>query len=140
MKLISGLWYSIGPMLVHDSSMPNGGELVLQALTGTGVSFFAISLYAQNTKKDFSFLNGMIFLAMIGIIVLSLVNVFLIGSSLVSLAISFVVVLLTGSYMMSQMSSIINGGETNYIAATVGLYLCIKTNGNKRHPRPSQCL
>ncbi|CAB9540900.1 hypothetical protein [uncultured Gammaproteobacteria bacterium] len=119
------LGYSIGPMLTHYLSMPNGGELVLQALTGTGVSFFAISFYAQNTKKDFSFLNGMIFFAMIGIIVLSLVNVFLIGSSLVSLAISFVVVLLMGAYMLSQMSSIINGGETNYIAATVGLYLAL---------------
>lgn len=119
------LGYSIGPMLTHYLAMPNGGELVLQALTGTGVSFFAISFYAQNTKKDFSFLNGMIFFAMIGVIVLSLVNVFLIESSFVSLAISFVVVLLMGAYMLSQMSSIINGGETNYISATVGLYLAL---------------
>jgi modulator of FtsH protease len=67
----------------------------------------------------------MIFFAMIGVIVLSLVNVFLIESSFVSLAISFVVVLLMGAYMLSQMSSIINGGETNYISATVGLYLAL---------------
>ncbi|CAB5503830.1 Putative TEGT family carrier/transport protein [Bathymodiolus thermophilus thioautotrophic gill symbiont] len=119
------LGYSIGPMLAHYLAMPNGGELVLQALTGTGVSFFAISFYAQNTKKDFSFLNGMIFFAMIGVIVLSLVNAFLVESSFVSLAISFVVVLLMGAYMLSQMSSIINGGETNYISATVGLYLAL---------------
>lgn len=119
------LGYSIGPMLTYYLSMPNGGELVLQALTGTGVSFFAISFYAQNTKKDFSFLNGMIFFGMIGIIVLSLINVFFIESSFVNLAISFVVVLLMGAYMLSQMSAIINGGETNYIAATVGLYLAL---------------
>lgn len=119
------LGYSLGPMLAYYLAMPNGASLVMQALTGTGVSFFAISFYAQNTKKDFSFLNGMIFFAMIGVIVLSLVNVFLIESSFVSLAISFVVVLLMGAYMLSQMSAIINGGETNYISATVGLYLAL---------------
>ena len=66
------LGYSIGPMLTYYLAMPNGADLVFQALTGTGVSFFAISFYAQNTKKDFSFLNGMIFFAMIGIIVYQL--------------------------------------------------------------------
>ncbi len=123
---ISGLLgYSIGPLLSHYLSLPNGAELVLQALTGTGVSFFAISFYAKTTKKDFSFLNGIIFFAMVGVIVLSLVNIFLIESSFMGLAISFVVVLLMGAYMLSQMSSIINGGETNYIVATVGLYLAL---------------
>ena len=119
------LGYSLGPMLTHYLAMPNGASLVMQALTGTGVSFFAISFYAQNTKKDFSFLNGMVFFAMVGIIVLSLVNVFFIESSFVSLAISFAVVLTMGAFMLSQMSAIINGGETNYISATVGLYLAL---------------
>lgn len=119
------LGYSLGPMLTHYLAMPNGASLVMQALTGTGVSFFAISFYAQNTKKDFSFLNGMIFFAMVGIIVLSLVNIFFIESSFVGLAISFAVVLIMGAFMLSQMSAIINGGETNYISATVGLYLAL---------------
>ena len=119
------LGYSIGPMLTHYLAMPNGADLVFQALTGTGVSFFAISFYAQNTKKDFSFLNGMIFFAMIGIIVLSIINFFFIESSGFSLFMSFAVVLIMGAYMLSQMSSIINGGETIYIVATVGLYLAL---------------
>ena len=119
------LGYSLGPMLTHYLAMPNGASLVMQALTGTGVSFFAISFYAQNTKKDFSFLNGMIFFAMVGIIVLSLVNIFFIESSFVGLAISFAVVLIMGAFMLSQMSAIINGGETNYISATVDLYLAL---------------
>jgi len=119
------LGYSIGPMLTYYLAMANGADLVFQALTGTGVSFFAISFYAQNTKKDFSFLNGMIFFAMIGIIVLSLINFFFIESSGFSLFMSFAVVLIMGAYMLSQMSSIINGGETNYISATVGLYLAL---------------
>ena len=119
------LGYSLGPMLTHYLAMPNGASLVMQALTGTGVSFFAISFYVQNTKKDFSFLNGMIFFAMVGIIVLPLVNIFFIESSFVSLAISFATVLTMGAFMLSQMSAIINGGETNYISATVGLYLAL---------------
>ena len=119
------LGYSIGPMLTYYLSMPNGADLVFQALTGTGVSFFAISFYAQNTKKDFSFLNGMIFFAMIGIIVLSIINFFFIESSGFGLFMSFAIVLIMGAFMLSQMSSIINGGETNYISATVGLYLAL---------------
>jgi len=119
------LGYSLGPMLTHYLAMPNGASLVMQALTGTGVAFFAISFYAQNTKKDFSFMGGMIFFAMVGVIVLSLINVFFIESSFVSLAISFAIVLLMGAFMLMKMSSIINGGERNYIAATVGLYLSL---------------
>ena len=119
------LGYSIGPMLTYYLAMPNGADLVFQALTGTGVSFFAISFYAQNTKKDFSFMNGMIFFAMIGIIVLSIINFFFIESTGFSLFMSFAIVLIMGAYMLSQMSSIINGGETNYIVATVGLYLAL---------------
>ncbi|SFV86638.1 Putative TEGT family carrier/transport protein [hydrothermal vent metagenome] len=119
------LGYSLGPMLTHYLAMPNGASLVMQALTGTGVAFFAISFYAQNTKKDFSFMGGMIFFAMVGVIVLSLINVFFIESSFVSLAISFAIVLLMGAFMLMKMSSIINGGERNYIASTVGLYLSL---------------
>jgi modulator of FtsH protease len=117
------LGYSIGPLLGHYLSMANGTELVMQALMGTGVSFFGISYYAQTTKKDFSFMNGMIFFAMIAVIVLSVVNMFFIQSGIVSLGISFAVVMLMGAYLLSQMSSIVNGGETNYISATVGLYI-----------------
>ena len=70
------LGYSIGPMLTHYLAMSNGTSLVMQALLGTGIAFFSISYYAQTTKKDFSFMNGMIFFAMIGIIALSLINFF----------------------------------------------------------------
>ncbi len=119
------LGYSIGPMLAHYLAMPHGADLVFQALTGTGVSFFAISFYAQNTKKDFSFLNGMIFFAMISIIILSIINFFFIESTGFSLFMSFAIVLIMGAFMLSQMSSIVNGGETNYIVATVGLYLAL---------------
>lgn len=121
---ISGLLgYSLGPLLGHYLSMASGTELVMQALIGTGVSFFGISYYAQTTKKDFSFMNGMVFFGMIAVIILSIVNVFFIQSGIMSLGISFAVVMLMGAYLLSQMSSIVNGGEANYITATVGLYI-----------------
>jgi modulator of FtsH protease len=117
------LGYSIGPMLNHYLTMPNGASLVMQALIGTGTAFFAISFYAQTSKKDFSFLNGMVFFGVVGILVLSIVNIFFIQSPMFHLVISFGIVLLMGAYLLSQMSALINGGETNYIAATVGLYI-----------------
>jgi modulator of FtsH protease len=121
---ISGLLgFSLGPMLGHYLSMPGGSNIVMQALVGTGAAFFSISYYAQNTKKDFSFMNGMIFFGIVGIIIVSLINFFFIESTVLSLTISGIVVLLMGAYLLSQISSIVNGGETNYISATVGLYI-----------------
>lgn len=121
---ISGLLgYSIGPILNHYLSTPSGMDIVMQALMGTGIAFFGISYYAKTSKKDFSFMSGMVFFGIIGIIVLSLVNFFFIESGIMSLAISYAVVLLMGAYLLVQMSQIINGGETNYISATVGLYI-----------------
>ncbi len=97
------LGFSIGPMLTHYLSMPNGADMVIQALTGTGVAFFA----------------------MIAVIVLSLLNFFFLESSAFGLLMSFAIILIMGAFMLSQMSAIINGGETNYISATVGLYLAL---------------
>ncbi len=119
------LGFSIGPLLTYYLAMPNGADLVIQALTGTGIAFFAISFYAQHSKKDFSFLNGMIFFALIAVIVLSLLNFFFLESSAFGLLMSFAIVLIMGAFMLSQMSALINGGETNYISATVGLYLSL---------------
>ena len=117
------LGLSLGPMLSHYLSFASGPSIITQALLGTGVTFFSISYYAQTSNKDFSFLNGMIFFAMIGVIAVSLINVFFVESTIFSLGISAFVVLLMGAYLLSQISSIVNGGETNYISATVGLYI-----------------
>jgi modulator of FtsH protease len=119
------LGFSLGPMLNHYLGMANGSEMIISALGGTGVSFFAISAYAQKSEKDFSFLNGMIFIGMISIIVLSLLNYFFIQSSITSIGISFVVIMLMGAYMLSTVSSIIHGGEKNYISATISIYLAL---------------
>lgn len=119
------LGFSIGPILEHTLAMANGSSVVFNALATTGVAFFGISYYAQKSGKDFSFLNGFLFFAILAVIALSLINIFFIESSLLSLGISFAVVLLMGAFLLSEISSIVNGGETNYVRATVGIYLAL---------------
>jgi modulator of FtsH protease len=119
------LGFSLGPMLNHYLAIPGGSEMVMQALGGTGISFFVLSTYAQNSKTDFSFLNGIIFLGMISAIVLGLLNFFWLQMPMLSIGISFAVILMMGAYMLSTISSVINGGERNYISATISIYLAL---------------
>lgn len=119
------LGFSLGPMLNHYLAIPGGSEMVMQALGGTGISFFVMSTYAQNSKTDFSFLNGIIFIGMISAIVLGLLNFFWLEMPMLSIGISFAVVLMMGAYMLSTISSVIHGGERNYISATISIYLAL---------------
>ncbi len=115
---------SIGPMLQVYLSMPNGPQLVLQALGGTAVIFFALSGYALTTRKDFSFLGGFLFVGLIVAVVAAIANIFL-QIPAMSLAVSSAIVLIMSGLILFDTSRIINGGETNYIRATVALYLSI---------------
>jgi len=119
------LGFSLGPMLNYYLAIPGGTEMVMQALGGTGVSFFVMSTYAQTSKKDFSFLNGIIFIGMVSAIVLGLLNFFWLQMPMLSIGISFAVVLMMGAYMLSTISSVIHGGERNYISATISIYLAL---------------
>ena len=115
---------SLGPMLSHYASMPNGTSLILQALGGTALIFFALSGYALTSKKDFSFMGGFLMVGLIVVIVASLANIFFQIPAL-SLAISSAVIMIMSGLILFDTSRIINGGETNYIRATVSLYLNI---------------
>ena len=115
---------SIGPMLSYYLSMNNGPTMVLQALGGTALVFFSLSAYALNSKKDFSFLGGFLFAGLIMGLVAILANIFLAIPAL-SLTLSVVFVMLMAGYILFDTSRIVNGGETNYIRATVQLYLNI---------------
>lgn len=115
---------AIGPMLNVYLSLPNGPSLVMQALGGTAVIFFALSGYALTTRKDFSFMGGFLFVGLIVIVVASIANIFL-HIPAVSLAISAAAVLVFSGLILFDTSRIINSGETNYIRATVALYLDI---------------
>ena len=115
---------SIGPMLNYYLSMPGGSALVMQALGGTAVVFFGLSAYALTTRKDFSYMGGFLMTGLIVAIVASIANIFL-GIPALSLTISAAIIMIMSGLILFDTSRIINGGETNYIRATVSLYLNI---------------
>jgi len=118
------LGYTLGPLLSLYLKMPNGPLLVGQALALTSGAFVGLSLYALTTRKDFNFLSGFLvtgFFVLMGAILL---NYFAHISGL-SLVISAGIVLFACAAILFQTGSIVNGGETNYIRATVSLYVSI---------------
>jgi modulator of FtsH protease len=121
---------ALGPMLNRYLSLPGGSEMVMQALGGTAIIFFSLSAYVLTTKKDFSFMRGFLFAGMIVVIVGMLGGMvasyfFNVDVSLFRLALSGAIVMLMSGFILFDTSRIINGGETNYIMATVSLYLNI---------------
>jgi modulator of FtsH protease len=115
---------SIGPMLNYYLAMPNGPELVMQALGGTAVVFFGLSAYALTTRKDFSYMGGFLMVGLLVAVVAMIANIFL-NIPALSLTISAAIVMIMSGLILFDTSRIINGGETNYIRATVSLYLDI---------------
>jgi modulator of FtsH protease len=115
---------SIGPMLNYYLAMPNGPELVMQALGGTAVVFFGLSAYALTTRKDFSYMGGFLMVGLLVAVVAMVANIFL-NIPALSLTISAAIVMIMSGLILFDTSRIINGGETNYIRATVSLYLDI---------------
>jgi modulator of FtsH protease len=115
---------TLGPIINYYLQMNGGSEIVMQALGGTGIIFFALSAYAIKSEKDFSFMGGFL---MVGILVAFLAGLgaFFFEMPGLSLAVSAMFVLLMSGLILYQTSEIINGGETNYIMATVTLYVSI---------------
>tara|TARA_R110001606_G_scaffold395664_2_gene568496 strand:- start:108510 stop:109181 length:672 start_codon:yes stop_codon:yes gene_type:complete len=115
---------TLGPIINYYLQMSGGSEIVMQALGGTGIIFFALSAYAIKSEKDFSFMGGFL---MVGILVAFLAGLgaFFFEMPGLSLAVSAMFVLLMSGLILYQTSEIINGGETNYIMATVTLYVTI---------------
>jgi modulator of FtsH protease len=116
--------FSLGPTMNHYLSLPNGSEIVGTALLATGAAFLGLSAYVQVTKKDFAFLGGFLMVGLVGLIVVGLVGLFVPMPGL-SLAISYFSVLVFGGYILYDTSEIISGRQTNYIMATISLYLDI---------------
>jgi modulator of FtsH protease len=114
----------LGPILQVALHLKNGAQLVGMAAGGTGVIFFSLATIATVTKKDFSFMGKFLFIGLILLIVASLANLFFQIPAL-SLTISAIAVLIFSAYILFDVSQIVNGGETNYVMATLGLYLNI---------------
>ncbi|HEX6973012.1 MAG TPA: Bax inhibitor-1/YccA family protein [Vicinamibacterales bacterium] len=119
---IAGL--ALTPILTYAAGFANGGQLVALAGGMTAVIFFALAGYATVTKKDFSFMGKFLFIGLILLVVASLANLFFQIPAL-SLTISSIAVLLFSAYILFDVSRIVNGGETNYVMATMSLFLNI---------------
>ena len=116
---------TLGPMVnMYVHTFSNGTELVMLALGGTGAIFLGLSGYALTTRKDFSFMGGFI---MVGILIAFLAGIgaLIFQIPALSLAVSAMFILLMSGLILYQTSAMVHGGETNYIMATITLYVII---------------
>ncbi len=121
--VITGLLgFGIGPMVAFYLAV--NPSIVMTALGGTGVIFLGLSGYALTTRKDFSFMGGFLMVGMLVIIGASLLNIFM-GIPALSLTVSAAVIMIMSGFILYETSSIIHGGETNYIMATASLFLSL---------------
>lgn len=117
-----GLMLSIS--LTAALQFRNGGSLIAMAAGGTGIIFFSLATLATVSKRDFSFMGKFLFIGLIMLLVASIANIFF-AMPAMSLTISAIAVMLFSAYILYDVSNIVNGGETNYVIATLQIYLDI---------------
>ena len=121
--------FTLGPILNYYMTTTNGANIIMQAMGLTGFIFFSLSGYVLVTKKDFSFLGGFLFTGLMvaigGLLLAWGASFFGYYISGLHLAISAAIVLIMSGYILFDTSRIIHGGETNYVMATVSLYVSI---------------
>jgi modulator of FtsH protease len=118
------LGYTLGPILGFYLSLPNGSNIIMMALGGTAVIFFSMSMIALTSKRDFSFLGKFLFAGILVAFIAGLAAIFF-TIPLLALAVSAVFVLLMTGLILFETQNILRGGETNYIMATVTLYVSL---------------
>ena len=116
--------YTLGPIVGHYLGLPNGGQTVMMAMAGTATIFLGLSGYALSTRKDFSFMGGFLMVGILLAFLSGLAAIFLEIPGL-SLTVSAAFVLLMSGLILYETSNIIHGGETNYVMATVTLFVSI---------------
>ena len=116
--------YTLGPILSHYLGLPNGGQTVMTAMAATAAIFVGLSGYALATRKDFSFMGGFLFVGILVAFLAGLGAIFFQMPAL-SLAVSAMFVLLMSGLILYETSNIVRGGETNYVMATVTLFVAI---------------
>ncbi len=116
--------YTLGPIVSHYLSLPNGGQTVMTAMAATGAIFLGLSGYALTTRKDFSFMGGFLFVGALVAMLAGLGAIFFQIPAL-SLAVSAAFVLIASGLILYETSAIIHGGETNYVMATVSLFVSL---------------
>jgi modulator of FtsH protease len=116
--------YSLGPLLGKMMSLPGGSQSIALALGSTGATFVAMSIWGKVSRRDFSFMGGMLMAGMVVALVLSLAAIFLEMPAL-SLAVSALVALLSAGMILFETQQIVQGGQRNYVLATVSLYVSL---------------
>lgn len=116
--------YLLGPVLSQAIALPAGGQAIAMSLAATGTTFLSLSCWVLMTRRDLSFMGGFLFAGMIIALLAGLAAAFLQIPAL-GLAVSVMVALLSAGLILFETSRIVNGGETNYVLATVGLYVAI---------------
>jgi len=114
----------LGPILQAALHLRNGAQLVGMAAGGTGLIFFSLATIATVTKKDFSFMGKFLFIGLILLIVAMIANIFF-QIPAMQLTISAIAVLIFSGFILYDVSRVVTGGETNYIMATLAIYLDI---------------
>lgn len=117
-----GLWLS--QILQVVLRFGNGPQLIAMAAGGTAAIFFSLAGLATFTKRDFSFLGKFLFVGLVMLVIASLANIWLQMPALM-LTVSVISVMIFSAYILFDVSQIVNGGETNYVTATLQLYLDI---------------
>jgi len=116
---------TLGPILsMYVKSVPNGGELIMTSLGITGLLFAGLSAYVLKTGRDMSFMGGFLTVGMFGLLGVIVVGLF-VDLSAFQMVISAGIVLLMAGYILYETSAIIHGGQTNYILATISLYVSL---------------
>lgn len=118
------LGFSLGPILSMYAALPNGPQVIATAFGGTAAIFLGLSGYALVSRRDFSFMGGFLFTGIIVVLLAALANIFLAIPAL-QLALSAAIIFIMSGFILYDTGRMVNGGETNYIHATVGLYLSI---------------
>ena len=116
--------YTLGPVLGAHLALPGGAQTITLALAATGATFLALSAWVLATRRDFSFMGGFLFAGMVIAILAGLGAMFFQLPAL-ALAVSAMVALLSAGLILFETSRIVNGGETNYVMATVGLFVSL---------------
>ena len=116
--------YTLGPILNAYLSLANGGSIIMMAMGSTGAIFLGLSGYALVSRKDFSFMGGFLIVGILLAFLAGLAAIFL-QMPMLSLAVSSMFVLLMSGLILYQTSAIVHGGETNYVMATVTLFVTI---------------
>ncbi|GAA4028400.1 Bax inhibitor-1/YccA family protein [Actimicrobium antarcticum] len=116
--------YTLGPIISRYLSMPNGAETVMLAFGGTASIFVALSAYALVTKRDLTMMGGFLTIGILVAFLASLAGVFLQIPAL-SLTVSAAFVFLMSGMILYETNNIVRGGETNYVMATLSLFVSI---------------